>query len=116
MVFDFLLFNSSEDLTRLTASEGSDCCGGLSTLRETPPQHLFDVVLSGVEIHAHTILQNAVCWNFVLGKSRLGSAWGCFGPGVEEGRSQARSRLRPTVAPEPALGGFPVLPERAKQH
>ena len=56
-----------------------------------------------------------MCWKFVLGKARLGSAWGCFGPGVEQARSQARSRLRPSVAPESALGGFPVLPERPKR-
>ena len=108
-------------LTRLSAPRG--CCGGLSTLRGTPPQHLFDVVLFGVEIwfefvfaqSIYTVLQNAVCLNFVFGKSLLESAWGRFGPGVEQARSQARSRLRPSVAPESALGGFPVLPERPKR-
>ena len=67
-------------------------------------------------LKVHTVLQNAVCWNFVLGKSRLGSAWGRFGPGVEQARSQARSRSRPGVAPESDLGCFPVLPERSKMH
>ena len=43
-------------------------------------------------------------------------AWGRFGPGVEQAWSQARSRSRPGVAPESALGGFPVLPERSKRY
>ena len=79
----------------------------MSTLRETPPQHLFDDVLFGVEIRfeivlhkVHTVLQNSLGWNFVFGKSLLGSAWGSFGPGAEQAWSQARSRSRPSVLPE----------------
>ena len=48
----------------------------------------------------HTVLQNSLGWNFVFGKSLLGSAWGSFGPGAEQAWSQARSRSRPSVLPE----------------
>ena len=47
-----------------------------------------------------TVLQNSLGWNFVFGKSLLGSAWGSFGPDVEQAWSQARSRSRTSVLPE----------------
>ena len=51
-------------------------------------------------LNVHTVLQNSLGWNFVFGKSLLGSAWGSFGPGAEQAWSQARSRSRPSVLPE----------------
>ena len=74
------------------------CCGGLRTLRDAPPQHLFDVVLSGYVDLASvrictmkwTTLETSFKHEHFNEKARwvsvvlacFGSAWGHLGPGL----------------------------------